>query len=259
MASRLHSATQDESPDWGARSVWKRSDSRWWRALGWAWIAACASGCVTLYQPLVGLQRPVAVDAQSPVNFSETRVLVRCHPAEGVEADVLCRNVRSSLSKQGAKVTTEIVRPSGRAPATEEDAPAQYVIDITSKLIDQDDSLLLGLLNVASFTLVPSWSATTYGQEIRVRDAQGFVLAQQSLQERFVTSFGLGIWGINAIIDLLIRPKADQVTGDGFKAEFTKDFHGHLAQLLHNARVRARVMNSFEPEPLPQKPQGTSP
>lgn len=256
MALGLHAAAAVQCQERGARRVpCVTTIVRRARSLVVAGLVVASSGCVTLYQPLVGLQRPVAVDSQNPVNFTDARVLVRCHPADGVEADVLCRNVRSSLSKQGAKVTTEIVRPSGRAPATDDDVPAQYVIDITSKLIDQDDSLLLGILNILSFTLVPSWSATTYGQEVRIRDAQGFVLAQQSYQERFVQSFGLGVWALNGLIDLLIRPKSEQVTGDGYKEEFTRDLHGHLAQLLHNAKVRARVMNAFvtEPEPVKQK------
>ncbi len=218
------------------------------------------SGCVTFYQPQLALQRPVAVDPQQPTNFTATRVLVRCHPAEGVEADVLCRNVRSSLSKQGAKVTTEIVRPNARAPESKEATEApQYVIDITSKLLDHSENFLLNVLFAVSFTLVPSWEEWTFSQDVRVRDATGFVLAQQSFQERFVETVGLGIWGINAIVDLLIRPKDEQVTGDGAKAEFTRDLHAHLAQLLHNARVRARVMNSFEPEPSAEAAKGTAP
>ncbi|MBL8918678.1 MAG: hypothetical protein JNJ54_07470 [Myxococcaceae bacterium] len=212
------------------------------------------TGCVTVYQPLVGLQRPIAVDPQAPNNFSATRVLVRCHPAEGVEPDVLCRNLRSSLSKQGAQVTTEVVRPSGKVSSSaQSEAAPQFVIDVTSKLVHQKDEPLLQLLNIVSLTLVPAISETTYGQEFRIRDAQGFVLAQQSFQERFVQSFGLGVWVLNGLIDLLIRPKSEQVTGDGYKEEFTRDLHGHLAQLLHNAKVRARVMNSFVTEPPPER------
>lgn len=224
--------------------------------IGWVLAGLAMTGCVTVYQPLVGLQRPIAVDPQSPENFSATRVLVRCHPADGVEADVLCRNLRSSLSKQGAQVTTEVVRPSGKVVASaQSEAPPQFVIDVTSKLIQHRDEPLLQVLNILSLTLVPAISETTYGQEFRVRDAQGFVLAQQSYQERFVQSFGLGVWALNGLIDLLIRPKSEQVTGDGYKEEFTRDLHGHLAQLLHNAKVRARVMNAFvtEPEPVKQK------
>ncbi len=222
---------------------------------------AMTTGCVTVYQPLVGLQRPIALDPQTPTNFTDnTRVLVRCHPGDGVEADVLCRNVRSSLTKQGAMVTTEVVRPSGKVAAPDRiETPPQFIIDINSKLIHHEDSAILSLLCIASFTLIPAVEEWTFGQEIRIRDAQGFLLAQQSFQERFVESFGLGVWALNGIIDLLIRPKSEQVTGDGYKEEFTRDLHGHLAQLLYNAKVRARVMNSFAPEPSAEKPKGTAP
>ena len=128
-----------------------------------------------------------------------------------------------------------------------------------AKLIHQHDDLALAILCAFSFTLVPAIGEMTYGQEISIRDAQGFMLAQQSFQERFIESFGLGVWALNGLIDLIIRPKSEQVTGDGYKAEFTRDLHGHLAQLLYNAKVRARVMNSFAPEAITEKPKGTRP
>jgi hypothetical protein len=228
----------------------------------WALVAMATTGCVTVYQPLVGLQRPIAVDPQTPSNFTDTRVHLRCHPGEAVEPDVLCRNLRSSLSKQGATVTTEVVRPAGKlAVADSNDSPPQFIIDVTSKLLAREDNPLLTIANIMSFTLVPAVFETTYGQEFRIRDAQGFVLAQQAFQERFVQSFGLGVWALNGILDLVARPKSEQVTGDGAKEEFTKDLHGHLAQLLYNARVKTRVMNSFSPDTsvVQEKPKGAAP
>jgi hypothetical protein len=230
------------------------------RLVGWAAMAVAMTGCVTVYQPLVGLQRPIAVDPQSPTNFANTRVLLRCHPSDAVWPDELCRNLRSSLSKQGATVTTEVVRPSPRAaPAAPSETPAQFIIDITSKLIHASGDTILSLLNIVSFTIVPAVTEETFGQEISIRDGQGFILAQQSFQERFVKSFGIGVWALNGLIDLLIRPKSEQVTGDGYKQDFTRDLHGHLAQLLYNAKVRARVMKSFAPEASTEKPIGTAP
>jgi hypothetical protein len=52
------------------------------------------------------------------------------------------------------------------------------------------------------------------------------------------------------------------VTVDHYKEEFSKDLHGHLAQVLYNATVRARVMRSFEPEPKAgsaSPPKGAAP
>lgn len=213
----------------------------------WALVALCASGCVTVYEPLVGLQRPVAIDAEQPGNFDATTVLLRCHAGENVEADVLCRNLRSSLTKQGATVTTEVVKPQRSVPKDNREATPEFIIDLTSKLVSQTDGTLSVLLCIASFTLIPATLSATYAQELTVRDQRGFLLGQLSLQERFVESFGLGVWAINGLIDLIDRPKSEQVTGEGFKAEFTKDLHAHLAQLLHNARVKTRVLNAFEP------------
>src|SRR5689334_13680851 len=86
---------------------------RWLRAsVPWL-LAVLSSGCVTVYQPLVSLQRPVAVDPQL-ANFEGQRVLVRCIPGDYLQpndAAQLCRNVRSLFTKQGAQVEVEVPRP----------------------------------------------------------------------------------------------------------------------------------------------------
>ncbi len=217
------------------------------KGVWWVLLGAVASGCVTVYQPLIGLHRPIAVDVKRE-NFVDAKVLVRCHSDDSVDPADLCRNLRSMLSKQGATVTTEIPRPQARIAASTT-APPDFIIDVTSKLLAEQGAGLWWLVNLASFTLVPATSETLFSQDITVRDAQGFLLSQENLQERFIFSFGLGIWALNGILDLLVRPASEQVTGAVASEEFTRDFHGRLSQLLYNARVRARVMRSFEPEP----------
>lgn len=215
-------------------------------------VLACVcfgSGCVTVYQPLVGLQQPIAIDPQDPGNFVATSVLVRCHSSEGVEADVLCRNVRSSLSKQGATVATEVVKPQRASSTEKREVVPQYIIDVTSKVLHHEQSALMTLLCIASFTLVPAVADATYAQELTIRDSQGFLLAKDILQSRFIESFGLGVWAVNGLVDLIARPKNEQVTGDRYKEDFTRDFHGRLSQALHNAKVKTRVLESFSVAP----------
>jgi hypothetical protein len=225
---------------------------------GWLVVALISMGCVTVYQPLVSLQRPIAVDPAWSNTFTGTKLLVRCHQSDGVEADALCRNLRTAFSKQGATVSTEVVRQQGRSAMTPNADPPQFVMDVTSRRVSQSGSGLSTLLCIATFTIVPQVEEYAFAQDVTVRDAQGFILAQQTFQERFVESFGIGVWAINGLLDLVVRPKDEQVTGDRYKEEFSKDLHGHLAQVLYNATVRARVMRSFEPEPA-LKPGGVLP
>jgi hypothetical protein len=233
---------------------------------GWLLMGLISTGCITVYQPLVGLQRPIAIDPYASNTFEGNRLHVRCHQGDGVEADALCRNLRTAFGKQGAQVTTEVVRQQGRAPAaTTNPEPPQYVMDVTSRRVAENPGGLLGALICGfSFTLIPVVDEYTFAQDVVIRDRQGFILAQQTFQERFVESFGFGVWALNGLIDLIVRPKTEQVTGDRYKEEFTRDLHGHLGQLLYNANVRARVMGSFAPEApkaeaASEKPKGSAP
>jgi hypothetical protein len=218
------------------------------------------SGCVTVYQPLVGLQRPYAVNPLASNNFEGTRLLVRCHDADGVEADELCPKLRSMFSKQGAAVSTELVRPNRSIASAPRGEAPQFIIDVKSKVISRSSSPISWILNVVSFTLVPGFMEATFGQDVVVRDGEGFILAQGGFQERFVTSFGFGVWALNGLMNWLVRPKDQQVDADGQRAEFTQDFQGHMSQLLYNARVRSRVMHNFEPDRTSAaKPAGAPP
>lgn len=223
----------------------------------WVLCALSMTGCVTVYQPLMGLHQPIAVDPQQPGTFDGTRVLLRCHPGDGVEPDVLCRNLRSSLTKQGATVTTEVVKPSRAAPPASDAASLpEFIVEVTSRIVHEDSGVLSAIACGLSFTLFPATSETTYAQDVSIRDRQGFLLAQRSLQERFIFSFGFGVWAVNGLVDLIIRPKEEQVTGDRYREEFTRDLHGQIAQQLYNARVKTRVLRSFEPAAGPPPKAG---
>ena len=223
-------------------------------------LAVLSSGCVTVYQPLISLQRPVAVDPQLP-NFEGQRMLVRCIPSDYLEpadADQLCRNVRSLFTKQGAQVEVEVPR-AGLAVRDEQEGPkADLIIDLRARLVHEENSALLAVLSGLTLTLVPAITESTFAQEITIRDSSGFQLASDTLQGRFVLYRGIGIWAVNSALDLLVRSEEEELTGDAPKKDFSRDFHRQLSQLAFNARMRSWVMRGFEdppqgPESLPPK------
>jgi hypothetical protein len=213
-----------------------------------------SSGCVTVYQPLVSLQRPVVVDPQL-ANFEGQRMLVRCIPSDYLQPNdalQLCRNVRALFTNQGAQVETDVPRP-GLSARDEQGGPkADLIIDLKARLVHEERSALLGVVSGLTLTLVPAISEFTFAQEVTIRDSSGFQLASDTLQGRFVRYTGIGIWAVNSALDLLVRPDEEELTGDAAKKDFSRDFHRQLSQLAFNARMRSLVMRGFEEPPRDQ-------
>jgi hypothetical protein len=196
-----------------------------------------SSGCVTVYQPLVSLQRPVVVDPQI-ANFEGQRVLVRCIPGDYLQpsdAVQLCRNVRTLFANQGAEVDVEIPRPGASARDEQGGPKADLIIDLKARLVH-----------------VPAITEFTFAQEVIILDSSGFQLASDTLQGRFVRYCGVGLWAVNGALDLLVRSDAEDLTGDSAQKDFSRDFYGQLSQLAFNARMRSLVIRGFE-EPAPRQ------
>lgn len=211
-------------------------------------LAMLSSGCVTVYQPLVSLQRPVVVDPRM-ANFEGQRVLVRCIPGDYLQpdnAEQLCRNVRSLFTNQGAQVDVEVPRPGVSARDEQGEPKADLIIDLKARLVHEESSALMGVLSGLTLTLVPSISEFTFAQEVTIRDSSGFQLASDTLQGRFVRYNGIGIWAVNGALDLLVRSDEEELTGDAAKKDFSRDFHRQLSQLAFNAHMRSLVMRGFE-------------
>ncbi|WP_224243866.1 hypothetical protein [Hyalangium gracile] len=222
-------------------------------------LALLASGCVTVYQPLVSLQRPVAVDPQL-ANFEGQRMLIRCLPGEYLQpadADQLCRNVRSLFTKQGAEVEVEVPRTGVSTRDDGEAARADLIVEMKARLVHEENSALLWTLSAITFTLVPAITDYTFAQDVLIRDSSGFQLASATLQGRFVRYCGAGLWAVNSALDLLVRSDAEDLTGDAAKKDFSRDFHAQLTQLAFNARMRSLVMRGFE-EPSRAPASGAS-
>jgi hypothetical protein len=236
-------------------STLQHSVRAWFRACVPCLLALLASGCVTVYQPLVSLQRPVVVDPQI-ANFEGQRILVRCIPGDYLQPDdaaQLCRNVRSLFTRQGAQVEVEVPRAGVSARDEQEAAKADLIIELKARLVHEEDSALLRTLSVLTFTLVPAITDSTFAQEVIIRDSSGFQLAADTFQGRFVRYTGVGLWAVNSALDLLVRSDAEELTGDAPKKDFSRDFHGQLSQLAFNARMRSLVMRGFAPSPQGQE------
>lgn len=218
-------------------------------------VTLAASGCVTVYQPLTGLQRPVVVDP-SVGNFPGLRLLVRCPPSEHLEpleADRLCRSVGTLFSNQGAQVELEV--PRGRSARSREGLPKpDLVMDLTTRLLHEENSALLWVASIATGTLVPAITDTSIAQDVTVRDGDGFLLAVDSLQARFVRYMGVAVWAVNGLLDLLVRSPADRVTGNAVQPQVSKDFYGQLSQLVLHAQLRSTVLGGMAAPPASEAP-----
>lgn len=211
-------------------------------------IAALGSGCVTLYQPLLSLQQPAVVDTRV-ANFEGLRLLVRCKPGDHLDAgdaQRLCSHVATLFRNQGAEVDTDVPR-DGRPAVGDEDARRpDLVVELGARLLHKENSTLLAVLCGWTLTLVPAYAEQTFAQDIAIYDAAGFLLARDSVQARLIDYFGIGIAGVNWVLDLLVRADGDKITGNAASRDLTRDLDGRLSQLVFNARVRSVVLKGFE-------------
>ncbi|HYO72725.1 MAG TPA: hypothetical protein VEU33_42285 [Archangium sp.] len=219
---------------------------------GWVLLwGALLSGCVTttVYQPLSSLQRPAIVDPRL-ANFEGMRLLVRCVPGDylnAIDNDLLCRKVGTLFRNQGARVETEVPRNGRSSRSLQDGTQPDLIVDLSSRLLHKDSSGPLWALTVLSLTIVPAFTEYSVAQDVTIRDASGFLLASDSLKARFIEYFGAGVWGVNWVLDTLVRPPEEEITGEAPARDFSRDFYAQLSQLAFNARVRSDVLRSFEP------------
>lgn len=225
-------------------------------ALSWA-----ASGCtVHVYQPLSGLHDPVLVDPRAP-NLTDVSLHVVCVPGDyldNMDARRLCDRVGKLFEIQGARVTTATNRPL-REPELGDDEGAELtaqaateptthlVVELRSDELHTTNNTLSWALCLATLTLAPAYSESTFAQEVVIRDGTGFLLARDRLEGRIVRSFGLGPWVGNKVADWAWREKEDELSGKAANADLSADLYGQLSQLVFNARMRARVLAEAAP------------
>ncbi len=212
-----------------------------------AGLLAGASGCVQVYQPLAGLHTPAVIDPQAP-NFEGMALQVRCLPGElltDAEAASLCQKVGTLFENQGARVTTD----SGFGGLLDDDevgGEADLILELRARELSSSNDLLLWSLCIASFTVVPAVTETSFAQDVTIRDGGGALLYRESLQGRLVRRFGAGVWAGNAALNLF-RDEADKITRDSAAAQLSGDLYLQLSQLTWNARVRREMLQQAAP------------
>ncbi len=224
-------------------------------------FSALSMGCVKVYQPVSGLNRPVVIDTQV-ANFQDVRLAIYCPPGDLVnaeEARALCRKVGLLFENQGAQVTTfSSDRRHGddslgngledeEAEQVSEPAPIDLAIELRGRQVHQAVNELSWVLFIGTFTLVPGVSEFTFAQDVVIRDASGFLLVSDSLQGRVVRYSGAGMWITNKILRLGLRDKEDRRIGDKPHGELSEDFYGQLSQLLFNAKMQWQVLQEAAP------------
>ena len=211
------------------------------RVLG-ALLSVALSGCITVYQPMQGLHRPLAINIDY-ANFSELKIALHCIPSDAIEradAQDLCRKVARLLENQGADVemSTRLGRITDAAEAkieaaAEAKAAAQdptiqrrtmaLSIELRARLIHEDEAVLLW------------WdptSAYTFAQDITIRDEKGFLLVRDTFMARFVTRLGFF---------------------SGTEETFSKDYYAQLSQLTLNAKLRRQVLREGDARYAPPR------
>jgi len=219
-------------------------------------LSVLVLGCVKVYQPVSGLSQPVVVDPRL-ANFQDVRLAVYCPPGDlvnAVEARALCRKVGILFENQGAQVTTYTTdRRVGdnslgdelrddSADASIEAPPIDLSLELRGREVQAGNDHLSWVLFIATFTLVPGVTEFTFAQDVVVRDANGFLLASDSMQGRIVRYAGAGTFVTNKILDLIWRDEEDHIIGDKPHSELSADFYGQLSQLTFNAKMRWQVL-----------------
>ncbi len=221
---------EDAQQSHGARrGGWSRA------ALGVA-LTGLLAGCTTLYQPVSGLHRPVAIDLDV-ANFAGTVLELQCLPGPVLldwDAEELCRKLAQLYENQGAEVHTRITEgkvpdldgggeeAEAAAPAVVA-APAQggagklhLSLRISSRLLHDEKSWILPWMT----------KDYTFAQDVVVRDETGFLLVRDTLIGRLVKR--MGFFG-------------------GAEDDLSRDFYRHMSQVAFNAKMRRQVLGEARP------------
>ncbi len=237
-------------------------------ALGLALLAA--PGCVHVYQPLSGLHRPVVVDPSAP-NFEDLRLDVVCPAGDLVrrsEARMLCDKVGKLFENQGAQVTTitdqgirdqELGEDPAEVAESVDTRTTDLVLELRAREIHVTNNALSWVFCVATGTLVPAYTESTFAHDVVIRDGTGFLLVSDTLEARIVRTFGLGTWAGNKLLDLVWRKKEDELNTKAVYADVSADLYGQLSQLMLNAKMRWQVLEEATPDGRATMPSPSTP
>jgi hypothetical protein len=223
------------------------------RTVNWLSLVLSLScfGCVTVYQPLSGLNRPTAIDVNE-ANFLGTSISLTCEKGEYLGAGDsarLCKHMRLMFERQGARV--EVTGNNDNTAGVFQAQKPDLLVTLKSRLLHQETNAIWVILSAISLTLIPSVSEFDFAQELTVRDASGALLKSDSLEGRFIRYAGFGMWALTGFLDFAVRPKDEAQGGKVFQEAFSKDFQRHISQQVFHARMRAVVLHEFEPKSTP--------
>ena len=205
-----------------------------------------------------GFHGPVVVDVTQP-NLAGIAVTVVCDKGDMLsssEAKLLCQRVATLYENQGAQVTQRTADEVGAdfmvGEEPESDAPppsTDLTVELVSRQLHTANDPITWWLFFMSATVVPAVTEESFAIDVTVRDQEGFVLVQDSLQGRLVRRMGIGAWGTNVLLDRFLREESDRLTGDAAHQDLSEDLYGQLSQLLFNARMQWEVLALQEPAP----------
>ncbi|MEQ1503983.1 MAG: hypothetical protein ABMB14_17205 [Myxococcota bacterium] len=141
----------------------------------------------------------------------------------------------------------------GSAPRTgQADGPgavaapgSRLAVELRARQVHKANNLLSWAICIASFTLVPAVTETTFAQDVVVRDADGFLLVSDSLEGRLINRFGAGPWIGNALMNVGIRDPEDRLTADTVRRDLSTDLYRQLSQLVFNAEMQGQVLRQI--------------
>lgn len=212
-------------------------------------LLAVNAGCVTVYQPLSGLQTPVVVDTEDG-NFEDLKLVVHCVPRDALEgeAGLLCQNVKQLFENQGAKVktVTSVGRMKEDMVFEEEDAGTgpDLIVELRARLLHEDTDFAMWTLSWLTMTLAPGISENSFSQEVVIRDRRGSLMFTGELKGRIVRYFGVGYWAANALMNWVAREDHEDIDDDNLSKALCGDMYGQLSQMVFNANMRRKVLSS---------------
>jgi hypothetical protein len=213
-----------------------------------------ATGCLHVYEPLSGLNRPIVIDTDL-ANFPDLSLDIFCPPGDlltPAQANELCRKVGILFENQGAQVRTSsrdrrLQEMEGGGDIVETGTsntprPIQLILELRARELNRQSDTLSWLFCYMTATLVPGVSESTFAQDVTIRDESGFLLLSDTLKGRIVSRFGLGPWAGNKLLDLM-RKEDEKLSGNVANRELSADLYQQLSQLVFNAARRAAVLN----------------
>ena len=186
------------------------------------------AGCVTVYQPMSGLHRPVAVD-MNHAHLADLSLSLKCTPGPALdedEAQDLCRKLAQLFENQGAQVETQMsgsgvddLPTAGAAPGEGTGTAKMALnVDLSARLIHADKTRIFWWWSIMT--------DYTFAEDVVIRDENGFLLVKDTLTGRFVARMGFS-------------SDADEM--------FSRDYYSQLIQLALNAKMRRQVLRESAP------------